>query len=263
MPSLGKSHLLTLALGNVISFEVNLYGGYYGDPINTCAAYEAFVSKLDQWFFDHLENVRTFDLSADFNSPLGLTGLHHRPLTLSGKHMPLLQYLELRNIFLCAELINFIVDHRDTLVSVRLVHCYCSTSTAALAINGVYWDALFEALLNVNPRRLRHFEIVDSELSFMDEQFGLTDEEELEIEAARRIMKDNPHRRLFAYGILDDADGTLLDDEDEIRARFLQGDDEKSYSDLMRLVGENRLRREESKGKKKLLTHRSNIFCLS
>jgi len=54
-----------------------------------------------------------------------------------------------------------------------------------------------------------------------------------------KTLSEDPQRRLFAYKILDDKYGTLFDDEEQNVQSFLQGDDQKAYDRLMRIVNDN------------------------
>ena len=74
------------------------------------------MAKLDRFFFDHLKNVTQFDLGADKTGPLGLEGT----LPLSADEMAILKFLQLESIFVCLELVNFLVGHTGTLKTVSM-----------------------------------------------------------------------------------------------------------------------------------------------
>ncbi len=83
--------------------------------------------------------------------------------------MPLLKRLYLQYIFVCPELVKFLIGHASTFESVSLSDCYSSTGYRGLAENGIPWDALFTAFANVEPRKLRQFNILPLDVHYQYE----------------------------------------------------------------------------------------------
>lgn len=55
----------------------------------------------------------------------------------------------------------------------------------------------------------------------------------------RRALEENPDRRLFAYGFLDDKYGMLFEDEDTNFSAFQEGKDQASFDTVMQTVRAN------------------------
>jgi len=220
-------------------FDLSLFGGENGAGwcINCSNGYLEFVSKLDTYFFDHLQNITEFHLRADETGPLGLRGNRHADLTLRPDQMPLLKSVFLQNIFVSPELVDFLVGHSETLECISFNDCYGGINGEAE--NGIYWEALFTALSDAKPEELWRFDVLplDPPYQDMNDHTDLSETDGVHI--CRTMLEQDPKRRLFAYKILDDKYGMLFDDEGETLQSFLEGDDQKAYDRLMHIVNDN------------------------
>lgn len=236
-------------LSRLERFSLSIYGEDNGAGwmINTHYYYDAMMAKLDEYFFNHLASATAFALKAPEEGPLGLEGMNHIRLAFRKGQMPLLKTLDLEYIFVCPELIEFLLDHVQTLEHLSMQNC--SSSINGLAEDEIHWKQLLNALADANPERLSHLQITNmtenSETGIpltYDQALGKEeDEEEVsgEVEEARRILQADPNRRLFAHTNLDDKYGMLDHDEEENLASFQQGEDQASYERLMRIVNAN------------------------
>ncbi|KAL9126628.1 MAG: hypothetical protein Q9217_004348 [Psora testacea] len=224
-------------LGTLERFDLSIHGSENaaGWNINTLDRYLAFVSKLDEFFFDHLNCVTHFSFRADETGPIGLEGRNHARLALSPQQMPRLQYLNLEHIFICEELVDFLTAHADTLEIISMRDCYANIG--GLEENGIYWEQLFTALYNAKPRALGQVHILPIDLPIEDEDAG-ADAERESCRRTRSLLEQDKRRRLFAYAMLNDKYGTLYDDEEQNVNSFLEGRDQKAYDDLMQVVHE-------------------------
>lgn len=226
-------------LGTLQRFDLSLFGGDNGAGwcINCSNGYLEFVFKLDAYFFDHLSNVTEFKLRADDTGPLGLRGNRHADLVLRPDQMPLLKSVVLENIFVCPELIDFLVGHSKTLESVSLHNCYAGINGEAE--NGIPWEDLFTALSEAKPQKLHHLDVLPLDPPYVDTNSHADLDETAGVHQCRMMLDQDPRRRMFAYKILDDKYGMLFDDEDQNQESFLGGDDQKAYDKLMHLVEAN------------------------
>lgn len=235
-------------LGRIERFHLSIYGEDNGAGwlINTHYYYEAMMSKLDKYLFDHLASITTLVLKAPKEGPIGLEGMNHVRLALKKGQMPHLKTLELEYIFVCQELIDFLLDHTQTLEHLSMHKC--SSSINGLAHNGIPWHRLFNSLADAKPEQLTHLEISFKSVPLTyEESFGHDENEDevpAEVKEAREILRNDPSRRIFAHINLDDKYGMLFDDDEENLASFQRGEDQASYERLMRIVNANAARRQ-------------------
>jgi hypothetical protein len=227
-------------LGRLKRFRVSIrdWDNGAGWAMNTQAGFADFAEQLAEFFFDHLQSATDVVLEADETAPLGLEpGRYHVHLALKPQQMPLLRKLELRYIFVCPELANFLVAHLETLEELVMTNCLCSMELLDEDTEGMHWDALFNAVSEGQPRKLRRLEIVSTEeIGIEIPQYCDQDKVKEMLEA----LADDPNRRLFAYINLDDKYGMLMEDEDMELESFRRGHDQRAYDRLMAIVGGNR-----------------------
>ena len=223
-------------LGTLERFGLSLRGGESACwAINHLDGYVAFVPKLDEYFFNHLTSVRHVSLRADKSGPIGLQGQGNIPLVLNPRNMPCLQFITLEYIFICEELLDFLVAHADTLEVLSMRDCYGSVDV--LVENGIYWERFFQMLHSAKPRAMNKLEVLPLDLPIdgrFEDPAGET------TEACRKILEQDKRRRLFAYASLDDKYGTLYDEESENLNSFFKGEDQEAYDNLMLVVDENK-----------------------
>lgn len=228
-------------LRHLEQFTLSIHGEGDNGPrrSNGTGEYSVLMGKLDQYFFNQLANVTTLSIKAPEEGPLGFdTTRHYAPLALKADQIPLLKTLHLEYIFVCPELIDFLVGHKDTLEELTL--CNCSASIHA---GDVSWSKLFASLFSAHPAQLRRFDLVGHNIPLtINEEWGY-EEKEWEVPGkvleARTILRQDPRRRLFAYAFLDIPSGEFLYDKEEILESFWFGHDQESWDRLMELVEEN------------------------
>lgn len=242
---LGRFHSLAVStldqsgfrefLANLKSFSLSLRGWDNGAGwnLNTMYSFPPFAERLGSWFFDHLCSVADFTLEADESAPIGLhPGMNHAPLALRREQMPHLRCIDLKYIIVCAELINFLVSHLNTLESITLRDCSCSVNGLSDVESPPYWHHLFIALAEARSEQLKIFEVSKVEMEWTTEE---------EIRKVRKKLEEGD-QRLFAYMYLDDKYGFSFQDTDEAQASLFRGDDQRAYNGLMEIVNANALK---------------------
>ncbi|MCJ1426695.1 hypothetical protein MMC29_004598 [Sticta canariensis] len=196
--------------------------------------YPALKRELDDYFFNHLANVTILSIKAPEEMLLGLEGMDHVPLALKADQMPLLATLHLTYVFASPELIDFLVGHKDTLQELTLCNCYASINSSD-AENGIYWSQFFTLLFSACPTQLRRLELLGGDMCLLDKK----DFTEEQYEKVRTVHRQDPERIMFPYSFLDDEYGKLSCDKEASLTSLLDGDDQRSWDRLMKLVERN------------------------
>ncbi|KAL9101622.1 MAG: hypothetical protein Q9163_003141 [Psora crenata] len=227
-------------LGMLKRFYLSVQGSTASDynTINTQGNYIGVLSKLDEFFFNHLTNVTHFTLEADHGAPigLGLTLMHSR-LGLQSQQMPLIRSVRLQYIIICEELVEFLCQHAGTLETLIMHNCFAEIG-GLVEPHEVYWHKLFSSLHDAKPRALRQVEILPARIELTMKDHIRSKEEQLR--QVTESLKNDPSARNFAYVELDDKYGYQRKDDNQMVLSCLDGKDLKAYSDLMQLVRENK-----------------------
>lgn len=235
-------------LSHVKHFSLSVRGGDNGAGwgVNTCDEYLECVAKFDKLFFNHLSSATTLSLKAPPEGPIGLEGMRHARLALGKEQMPLLKSFYLEHIFICQELVDFVISHTDTLEHFTLHDCYSSVN--GLQDNDAfYWKHFFDALLSAELKHLSHLEIRPYNASLTDDDamgrsfhtIQTTQAEPDNVQQIRRVLSADAKRRVFGYAHLDDKYGTCYEDDEENEAAFWRGEDQLTFDKLMEKVNGN------------------------
>ncbi|MCJ1262380.1 hypothetical protein MMC22_002250 [Lobaria immixta] len=213
----------------------------------------SLMGKLDEYFFNHLANITTLSIKDPVVDCLWLDQTTYAPLALKVDQMPLLTTLHLEYILATPELADFLVGHKYTLEEVILRDCYASTGGSSTYYldeidNGIRWSQFFTSLVSACPAQLHRFELICSSLECLSS--NLIDWEE-GYENIRTMLRQNPRRVLFPYGVRD-REWLVRFDWRECLAAFLRGEDQRSWDRLQELVQGNakKAAKSESKGAK-------------
>ncbi|OZJ03662.1 hypothetical protein BZG36_03529 [Bifiguratus adelaidae] len=121
----------------------------------TTPAFRGFLGTLERfelsYFFNYLRNITEFSFTAYSGCPIGLQGHDHSRLALNASQMRLLKCVYLESIFVCPEMVEFLVGHVGTLERISFQDCYGGTDKSAY--NQIQWSALFAAAFE----KFRHF----------------------------------------------------------------------------------------------------------
>jgi hypothetical protein len=151
-----------------------------------------------------------------------------------GQHMPKLQSLSLDYVFISENLSTFITTHDNTLVSIRLNHCYSGWDEE----EAICWGDFFSSIVSKEMRSLRVFDIAGSDL----EKLQPKDKGDHDFDVASRaqqLREQFPGRRMLDYKTLDDKYGMVFDSEEKAFERFEIGNDHKSWEQLCKFIEEN------------------------
>jgi hypothetical protein len=140
------SHNFLSKLGR-FSVSLRNWDNDAGWAMNAQDGFAAFAEKLGDYFFDHLHSTEYFGLKADKTVPLGLDpGISRVHLALRPPQTPLLRSLELRYIYVCPELTDFLVSHLEMLEELVVTDCLYSLELLDDDTEGMHWYGLFDAL---------------------------------------------------------------------------------------------------------------------
>jgi hypothetical protein len=168
--------------------------------------------------------------------------------------MPLLAILEVDCCFISLQLAKVIQAHNTTLQRIALRNCF-SGSECWLANDPITWAEFFDSITSAGYPKLR-------EVSISPSMPPMNGEEDLEldgeiinlayvpitaseangaerIEHIKRTIANDPHRRLFAYAVLDDKYGMLFEHEEKNAAAFFEGRDQVAFDKFMAMVESN------------------------
>ncbi|KAE8422261.1 hypothetical protein BDV36DRAFT_245457 [Aspergillus pseudocaelatus] len=211
-----------------------------GWMLNTHEGFFGFPDCLGPWFFNHLTSVEEFSFDPQESAPLGDAGQPRAyDISLWKATMPRLRGLTLGNIYLCLELKDFLLRHLSMLESISLRECYSCRD--CLGGEGMSWSELFCALAQKSPTRLISFslhwdynqeDLLDLEDNMADPTLVTQVRKKLEIEPDARGFP-------FCYCYVSDKYGYASHDWDANRTAFVQGEDYRSYQNLMSIVNMN------------------------
>jgi hypothetical protein len=221
-------------LEGLTSFTMSLRGGNNGAGwhINMEQGYLDFIENLDDCFFRHLSNVKNFDFAASEDAPPGIPdGLNNAALRLLGEHMPQLQNLSLRHIFISTSLAAFITSHGNTLEFVQLTKCYPGFGPE----DEPSWSQFFRSIASQDMKSLRAFEIAPTDLERLEDDEWRADT----VKRSEDLRNQFPERRMYDYKHLDDKYGMVFDTEDEAFGRFEDGSDHTSWERLREVIRKN------------------------
>jgi hypothetical protein len=221
-------------LEGLTSFTMSLRGGDNGAGwhINMEHGYLDFIQNLDDCFFRHLSNVKNLDFAASEDAPPGIPdGLNNAALWLLGEHMPQLQNLSLRHVFISTSLAAFITSHGNTLEFVQLTKCYSGFGPEDVPS----WSQFFRSIASQDMKSLRAFEIAPTDLERLEDDEWQADT----VKRSEDLRNQFPERRMYDYKHLDDKYGMVFDTEHEAFGKFEDGSDHTSWEILCEVIRKN------------------------
>ncbi|KAF2670419.1 hypothetical protein BT63DRAFT_424365 [Microthyrium microscopicum] len=234
-------------LGNIDSFTLSLWGAGNGAgwEANTSEYYRNFCQELSEFFFKHLNSVTFIHLESSESGPLGDGEMHDIRLPLKPHHAPMCQTLELVRCFVAEEVRDFVTSHAKSLQNIRLKDCFAEYEYGwqETTHEPRGWQKFFNEVVKSGPI-LSTLEIENDLIPLAKgEQFG-RGVESAGTQRIRAILTDpSSNRRLFSYVSLDDKYGMTFQSEEMNKERFDDGEDQRTYDELMRIVEANAARR--------------------
>ena len=230
-----------------------------GWNMNTMEMPVHFASKLDQWFWDHLTNVKSLSIHADDSWPIGLApGRCHIPLAVPSDDFRFdLTHLSLKWWFIDSELIIFITKHMPSLTHITITNYYanCQEYSTSNADSTPKWSSFFEALrqhpslayITLYPH-LSGLRLLDpfnrdkgqlpqtAEASFRaaweEISLLLASKQSLREAGTWTEKEDVRMKRLWPHVGLDDKYGMIFDNEEYNADRFVEGSDHTAWLKL-------------------------------
>ncbi|KAL3445546.1 hypothetical protein BJX65DRAFT_142804 [Aspergillus insuetus] len=201
----------------------------------TQPSYSGFAEYLGPWFFNHLHCAESISFDPAETGMLGDTRDRYDASTgLHDAKMPRLRRVDLGNLALCDELVNFLVRHAQTLESITLRDCNGFEGT-------MRWKQFFESLIAASPPQLRNIEIINEDqddkerLLFLDDNWA----DQSLLERAKRKIESEPGVRPFPYASLSDKYGFRVPHFETAVECFLEGEDDRVFKELMVIVERN------------------------
>ncbi|KAH8175500.1 f-box-like domain-containing protein [Sarocladium implicatum] len=234
-------------LGRLSALTLRIWGGDSGVGTKsiTTGGYRDFLENLGTHFFEHAKGLKELHLVADERNFYGYNADYPSVTALREGQMPKLRELHVHHCFIDGALCDYLVGATDRqgLKRLHLVDCMGNEETPT-------WAELFSRLATTDTMGLVELVVSNKEVEFpFDHEFP----EYLEPLAVRNeqyrslFVRSNPdldseEKRPFAYGTVDDSEGTIYADEDRTAEEFESGEDMTAYRQLMEVVEENKKR---------------------
>ncbi|KAK4183513.1 hypothetical protein QBC35DRAFT_507929 [Podospora australis] len=227
---------------------------------NSMRGYVEDFANTQDFFFAHLSAVKTCKISLNWLgalTPFGMRGEGHLPLPMkiSAETMPVLEHLELSNVFISSDLAGFIISHKKTLRTVILHDAHSAAAEYGECAEDRYklsWAEFFEKLSAALDNHQRNGGLALTE--FTSETVAPLSETEAKtgkfryksekpaIKKVRDDMVNDPERRLFGYGDLGEENGKFIHDVRTNQASAISGKDQEAYVLFRTKLAENRER---------------------
>lgn len=235
-------------LAQISIADIQIWGGGNGAgwEVGTLEGYMYFVSMMDTYFFNHMENTTKLGLSCYEHGPLGSlwTGARNT-MSLRSGCFPQLKELQLQYAVICPELVVFLESIAGTLEYLTLHECFASNEYPVR----LTWADFFSALRKFDPK-WKSFNVMNNgtpPLTFREWQESKSekkdgekqDDESEEVQIVRAKLASDPNSRLFLYATLTDKYGDRWPDEESIIEHFNKGKDLEEFNKLLDLVQRN------------------------
>lgn len=209
---------------------------------NTLPAYEDFISHLGQYFFEHAAHVQSLVLAAHPECPFGYaTEAHDIELPLKVGALPELRHLELYEVYICPEIIDFVCRENSRSTGLVLRNCHVNSAH----YNGQYytWADFFEALMNNNNNALKSFVVEYDKLVSMSipvpNQANKIKRSKRRPVAQRRVSCQVPGAIVFDHGSCSDKYGYYCQNDDKNYDYFASGRDLEAFKSLTACIQSN------------------------
>jgi len=197
------------------------------------------MSELDPYIFDHLKNVTHFSFAATDDGP---TAIHGDPgisaLRLRETHMPQLQTLELKYVFISQSLAAFITAHGDTLETLHLDFCYSGSGWKTG--RNIRWRDFFISIASAQMTSLKVFDVGDSHAERMRPK-PVQDYYPKFAPRFKTLRNQYPGRRMFDYKHVGPDYGWIYCDMQRNLDHFENGGDHEAWERVCERVRENAL----------------------
>ncbi|PNP79229.1 hypothetical protein FNYG_07305 [Fusarium nygamai] len=238
-------------LGRLLVLELGVFAGD-DDCLHTKIGFMEFIGNLPHFVMRHARNVRHLTLEASPDGLFGGASANYRiPLPLKEDHFLFLNSLTLKNIMIGPDLVEFLKSRVECLEELELHDCMCDGPEPEYGpewdLEPVTWADLWRAMKESN-KRLSKVSVVQSKTPplLWQEGEGEEDEASEDSEAAARIRKMLEEDRslvVWRYARVDYKYGWIVDLSDDNVRYFEEGEDQREYEKLLRVLEERNKQR--------------------
>ncbi|KAM0546239.1 hypothetical protein ACHAPJ_010922 [Fusarium lateritium] len=229
-------------LGRLKDLDVSVFGADNGAgwKAHKMPGFYDFITTLPELMMQHASNVTRLRLEANEEGLLGSTSeVHDVPLPLENGNMPSLRILQLENIMLGNEVLDFIRHHANTLQEIHLRNCMCDRSE-----HDPSWSDLWKLIREVTT--------AVTEVSFIQgktpplargEEYGDSVPTREDSDAGKKVRKQLAEDKslvLWRYVYVDDKYGMIFEQYEDNIECFEQGNDQLEYTRLLDELSERR-----------------------
>ncbi|KAF5021631.1 hypothetical protein F66182_6331 [Fusarium sp. NRRL 66182] len=214
--------------------DISIMGAYL--PTYRCAhttpGFCDFIKAWPGFMMRHANNVRRLRLEASYTGLFGFTSDSQAvPMPLTDGILPSLRSLQVKDLIVGHELLDFIKDHADSLQELELHDCACSSRGDELR-----WSGIWERIRQINKALIKVSFIQDSDP-------GLSYDTIEDVQASNKIyeaVENDESLILWRYAQANSHCGIVNEHYEEVMARFWTGEDQSEYEKLLRVVKERR-----------------------
>ncbi|KAF4499483.1 hypothetical protein FAGAP_4333 [Fusarium agapanthi] len=239
-------------LGRLQVLETGVFGGDDGDCLHTNLGFMEFIGSLPHFVMRHARNVRHLTLEA---SPDGLFGgasaNYSIPLPLKEDHLLFLHSLTLKNIMIGPDLVEFLTSRVDCFEELELHDCMCDGPEPEYGpdwdLEPVTWADLWRAIWE-SKMRLFKVSVVQSKPPPLLWQEGDSEEDEASEDSVaaariRKMLEEDRSLVLWRYARVDYEYGWIVELSDDNVKYFEEGEDQREYVKLLKLLEERKHQR--------------------
>ncbi|KAL6722243.1 hypothetical protein ACLMJK_001350 [Lecanora helva] len=234
------------------SLTFDIYGGDIGAywTVNSAPCFWNYITHLDQYFFNALENVTRLAVIGHKGAAIGQTCDSEALVPLKPEHTPKLKELELGYYFIQDDLVPFLIAHSSTLKHLTFDHCYfeepffdeipITNSDEDSNERERTWNLWFRDYAAKQPSTLTSvtFRPHNGEIT----NAGYPPDHEFFHESRKEFAKPSKggkEHRVFPYGTVDSDRGTLFESEAFNMQKAFEGSDLDGWYELLEVMENN------------------------
>lgn len=227
-------------LGRLERLEISILGldNGVGWATSTCTGYRDDIGKMKQYFFDYLSSVRTLKFTAAEVSKIGNTGNCHMDLPFGVDTMPALENVELTNIFMGRQLLEFLKAHSAHLRTVVIDGSAATYDHETRGRDDLSWADFFVLLAKTHFVVLSSFDLRTEAppKNWRTSEFLESSQYVEELKAMYELQEKHPHLRLFEHSWVSDKYGDPMRDEKRYVRCFQDGRAQAAYERFMGMI---------------------------
>ncbi|KAF4946056.1 hypothetical protein FSARC_14295 [Fusarium sarcochroum] len=227
-------------LGKMEDLDISVFGAGNGIlEAHKMPGFYGFAATLPEVMMRHATKVTRLRLVAHKQGLLGSTSdMHQVPLPLEKRNLPSLRFLQLENIMLGHESLDFLKHHADTLQELQLHSCMCHGDDVDPS-----WSDLWKLIREVTTTVTEVTYVQDKTPPITEhEKFDSipTSEDSDAEKKIRKLLAEDKSLVLWRYVYVDDKYGFVSEYREENIEHFERGNDQLEYNKLMEELTERR-----------------------